>query len=86
MRLIKYGEEILGKNISKRIDFSSYLDKRKKNYEIFIKTDNDSMVSSFLGPDYFDIETGDKPLLLKWVIVDVEKFDMAYYLKNYPIF
>lgn len=86
MKLIKYGEELINKNTSKRIDFSSYIDKRKTSYEIFIKTDNDSVVSSFLGTNYFDIETADKPLLLKWVIVDTEKIDMAYYLENYPIF
>jgi len=87
MKLVKYGEERLQKNTYNKIDFSKYIRDNKK-YEIFIKTDNDSVVSSQLHDTYFEITTGNKVVILKWVILEMDHdaTDMAYYFKNYPIF
>lgn len=87
MKLVKYGEERLQKNTYNNIDFSKYIRDNKK-YEIFIKTDNDSVVSSQLHDTYFEITTGNKVVILKWVILEMDHdaTDMAYYFKNYPIF
>ncbi len=87
MKLVKYGEERLQKNTYNNIDFSKYIRDNKK-YEIFIKTDNDSVVSSQLHDTYFVITTANKNVILKWVILemDYDATDMTYYFKNYPIF
>ena len=87
MKLVKYGEERLQKNTYNNIDFSKYIRDNKK-YEIFIKTDNDSVVSSQLHDTYFEITTDNKVVILKWVILEIDHdaTDMAYYFKNYPIF
>jgi len=87
MKLVKYGEERLQKNTYNNIDFSKYIRDNKK-YEIFIKTDNDSVVSSQLHDTYFEITTDNKVVILKWVILEMDHdaTDMAYYFKNYPIF
>lgn len=87
MKLVKYGEERLQKNTYNNIDFSKYIRDNKK-YEIFIKTDNDSVVSSQLHDTYFEIMTGNKVVILKWVILEMDNnpTDMTYYFKNYPIF
>lgn len=87
MKLVKYGEERLQKNTYNKIDFSKYI-KFNKNYEIFIKADNDSVVSSQLHDTYFEITTDNKVVILKWVILEMDNdaTDMTYYFKNYPIF
>jgi len=87
MRIIQYGQEHLQKNTYKRMDFSHYL-LGVERYEIFAKTNNEVEYCKTYS-DHVEIQTGEKEVTLKWIIVEPDfsdPIDITYYMENYPIF